>query len=185
LIEESIFESEMLYESQMFMYTFKETGDFILKVMNMTNVSLQIKVISDNLKDPQSYCNSKMDLSFMSAHSLSSFTPNDSYLKSFDHKMNRNRPFELVNFLCTDKTPSPEFCDYFGVKSSLIRKYQTLNLLIKGAQQKKTPETPTSSKIDKKDLLANIGIDQDLTSTSNETKDPNYKYLILLRSRFE
>ena len=175
-LQESIFESEMLYESQTFKYRFQNTGNFILKAMNMPNVTLKVKVISDS--DPNSFVNSKMDLSFMSTQSLNSFTPNDTYLKSFDHKMNRNRPFELINFLQSDQTPT-KFCDYFGVKSSLIQKYQTLNQLI----NKKSPSKLNSleSNFDKDTLLSNIK----LNLGQQDSKPDHYQYLTLLRNRFQ
>ena len=176
--EESIFESEMLYESEFFEYTFKERGEFSLKVMNIPNVQIKIKVSTDSSTFQNSFTNSKMDLSFMSSQSLSSFTPNTSSLMCYDHKMNRNRPVELINFLCPVKNPNPEFCNYFGVKSSLIRKYQILNKLFKG---KKNKSEENEKSLMPQTLLANINLQLPPTP---ETDPETQHYLTLFRNRF-
>lgn len=110
--------------------------------------------------------------------------------------MNRNRPVELINFLKPLKTPTPEFCDYFGVKTSLMKKYQILNRLFQRpeSQIKKSKLCQNSkwelkknnslqNKLETEDLIGQIALD-------GGRKDPSppdeltEKYLNLLRDRF-
>lgn len=169
----------MLYESEFFEYTFKEKGEYTLKVMNIPNVQIKIKISTDTSTLHNSFTNSRMDLSFMSSHSINSFFPNTSNLMCYDHKMNKNRPVELINFL--PPSSNPEFCNYFGVKSSLIRKYQILNKLFKGKEN--NPQNYEKSLLPQT-LLANINLEISPKIKEPEIDPETQKYLNLFRNRF-
>ena len=91
--------------------------------------------------------------------------------------MTRNRPVELVNFLKPLGAPSPEFCDYFGVKSSLINKYRILNKLFKGNGGSLQENQAT---FDTTNLLENIRLEPSDPQPDAVTQ----KYLTILRDRF-
>ena len=182
IVEESIYESEMIYESNYFQYKFMEKGEFILKAMNVPNVQIKINVKSDMSNITKSFTNSQMNLSFMSSHSVNSFALNTSNLMSYDHKMNQNRPLELINFL--KQTPGPEFCNYFGVKSSLIKKYQILNKLFKKNKNKKNNQEEydiSKQLLNRQSLLDKIHLERE---TKPNTDQLTQKYLTLFRNRF-
>lgn len=182
--EESVFESEMLYESQSFEYLFSQAGQYTLKVMNIPNVALRVRVSSESPNDA-SLSHSKMSLSFMSARSLSSFVPNDSFLQSRDHKMNRNRPVELLNSLRPDQASPNQFCDYFGVKSSLLKKYQILNRLFRATDP---GPTGTDSDVDSQCFSSQLLDRVELDAPPPECAGPvsvQREYLTLLRKRFD
>lgn len=175
----------MLYESQNFEYIFSEKGKFVVKVMNIPNVSLDVEVTGESPNERSSFCNSKMSLSFMSSQSLSSFIPDDSFLQCLDHKMNRNRPVEVVNFLRPDQTNSTQFCDYFGVKSSLLKKYQILNRLFRKNESpaSRVPSHP-ESQLFSGELIGQVQLGPDPSTESAPPDSVSLNYLFLLRNRF-
>ena len=128
----------MLYESEFFSYLFSSSGEFLLQAMNIPNVNLKITVIESNENSflSKSISKSNIDLSFMSSHSLNYSIEESAFLKTQDHKMNRNRGIEYFNFLEQGANQRSQFCDYFGEKSTLIRKYQILGKIFNSSKEK-------------------------------------------------
>ena len=128
--ENLLYESKMLYEKDSFEYKFVQKGKYVLKVMNIPNVSLNV-IVKESFEN-LSQCNSfsQSNKSFISSKSLSQWMENSAIFKSVDHKMNKDINIQYFNILDRDINPETKFCDYFGEKISLIEKYQILDKIM-------------------------------------------------------
>lgn len=125
--EESIFESKMLYEKDYFEYRFESVGEYTLKALNLPNVSLKIGVKETERLSQADLSASNMELSFLSSQSISQFLEKSNLLMRHDHKMSRMRRRTNYMFCKGESKGGEEICNYFGVKSSLMEKYEILN----------------------------------------------------------
>ena len=117
----------MLYEKDFFEYRFRSAGEFNLKALNLPNVSLKIHVKETERLSQHDLSASNIELSFLSSQSISQFLEKSNFLMRHDHKMNRLRQTTNYMFSKGESNGPEEICNYFGVKSSLMEKYEILN----------------------------------------------------------
>lgn len=150
---ESVYESPMLYEKDFFEYKFTSPGLYTLKAMNLPHAWLNIEVKEAEPISLHSLSSSQLDMSLLSSQSISQFLGRSSLLMRADPKMAKVvLGTGKVIFSRAVVEKRDEICDYFGVKSSLIGKYEILNRIFSGKARGKDPEVSPNQSLKQNNL---------------------------------